>query len=191
MWAVLALAAGAGVGMCAGRHMGRSAYAREINATIESARNDAERIRSEAKADGEKLDSNPSDCSKKQSATPALSAPMPTESSKKRSKNATRPIAFKPKLNSHDNASKPRQKTSTTQNSKKPNSKSKRRPSSVKTNSTKKKNDDSKASSKPKLDSSKKKNYSTNDLKCSMHAKQNSKTSKLTLKKPQNRPKSA
>ena len=54
MWAVLALAAGAGVGMCAGRHMGRSAYAREINATIESARNDAERIRSEAKADGEK-----------------------------------------------------------------------------------------------------------------------------------------
>lgn len=54
MWAVLALAAGAGVGMCAGRHMGRSAYAREINATIESARNDAEKIRSEAKADGEK-----------------------------------------------------------------------------------------------------------------------------------------
>lgn len=54
MWAVLALAAGAGVGMCAGRHIGRSAYAREINATIESARNDAERIRSEAKADGEK-----------------------------------------------------------------------------------------------------------------------------------------
>lgn len=54
MWAVLALAAGAGVGMCAGRHMGRSAYAREINATIKSARNDAERIRSEAKADGEK-----------------------------------------------------------------------------------------------------------------------------------------
>ena len=54
MWAVLAFAAGAGVGMCAGRHMGRSAYAREINATIESARNDAERIRSEAKADGEK-----------------------------------------------------------------------------------------------------------------------------------------
>lgn len=54
MWAVLALAAGASVGMCAGRHMGRSAYAREINATIESARNDAEKIRSEAKADGEK-----------------------------------------------------------------------------------------------------------------------------------------
>ena len=54
MWAVLALAAGAGVGMYAGRHMGRSAYAREINATIESARNDAEKIRSEAKADGEK-----------------------------------------------------------------------------------------------------------------------------------------
>lgn len=54
MWAVLALATGAGVGMCAGRHMGRSAYAREINATIESARNDAEKIRSEAKADGEK-----------------------------------------------------------------------------------------------------------------------------------------
>lgn len=54
MWAVLALAAGAGVGMCAGRHIGRSAYAREINATIESARNDAEKIRSEAKADGEK-----------------------------------------------------------------------------------------------------------------------------------------
>mgnify|MGYP002673186300 FL=1 len=54
MWAVLALAAGAGVGMCAGRHMGRSAYAREINATIESARNDAEKIRSEAKAEGEK-----------------------------------------------------------------------------------------------------------------------------------------
>ena len=51
MWAVLALAAGAGVGMCAGRHMGRSAYAREINATIESARNDAEKIRSEEKAE--------------------------------------------------------------------------------------------------------------------------------------------
>ncbi len=48
MWAVLALAAGAGVGMCAGRHMGRSAYAREINATIESARNDAEKIRLES-----------------------------------------------------------------------------------------------------------------------------------------------
>lgn len=55
VWAVMALVAGAGLGVCAGRRMGRTAYEREVNVTIDSAREEAEKLLSEARADGEKL----------------------------------------------------------------------------------------------------------------------------------------